>query len=204
MTKIKICGITNSEDASYAVDLGTDALGFVFYKESPRYVSKEVARDIICSLPPFVSTVGVFVNENEERINEISQFCSLDIIQLHGNESPDFCAKFNKRLIKALRIEEGVDLEFISLYNVCAILFDTYYKEIYGGGGKAFNWQLASVAKGYAKRVILAGGLNPDNVFNAIQMVKPYGVDVSSGVEYEPGKKDYNKLKKFIKIAKES
>ncbi|MDY6856912.1 MAG: phosphoribosylanthranilate isomerase [Thermodesulfobacteriota bacterium] len=203
MTKIKICGITNSEDASWAVDLGADALGFVFYKESPRYVSKEVARDIICNLPPFVSSVGVFVNEHEERINEISEFCSLDLIQLHGNEAPDFCDKFNKRLIKALKIKDGVNLEFISLYNVSAILLDTYYKELYGGGGKTFNWQLASQAKGYAKSVILAGGLNPDNIVNAIQIVKPYGVDVSSGVEHEPGKKSYGRLKKFITIAKE-
>ncbi|MEW6616262.1 MAG: phosphoribosylanthranilate isomerase [Thermodesulfobacteriota bacterium] len=204
MTKIKICGITNIEDAIRAVNLGADALGFVFYKDSPRYIREDTAREITRELPPFVSSVGVFVNEKEDRVREISESCSIDILQFHGNESPDFCSHFDKKVIKAFSINNRKCLEVIPSYQVSAVLLDTYYEEIYGGGGRAFNWELASEAKRFASRVILAGGLNPANVMKAIQMVEPYGVDVSSGVESKPGKKDPVKLEKFIKIIKKA
>ena len=188
MTKVKICGITNIGDATLSVDLGADALGFVFYKDSPRCVREDVAREIIRQLPSSVSSVGVFVNGKEDSIRQISEFCGLDLLQFHGDESPDFCTQFDKRLIKAFRVRDKKDLEFISLYKVSAILLDTYYENIYGGGGKIFNWQLAVEAKRFSSRVILAGGLSPDNISKAIQAVNPFGVDVSSGIESEPGK----------------
>lgn len=202
MTKVKVCGITNMGDAALAADLGANALGFVFYKGSPRYIRKDMAKEIIHRLPPFVSSVGVFVNEKEDRIKEISEFCCLDLLQFHGDESPDFCSHFGKRLIKAFKIKNRKDLRSFSSYKVSAVLLDTYYEDLYGGGGKTFNWQLASEAKRFTGRVILAGGLTPDNVLEAIQTARPYGVDVSSGVESVPGKKDYAKLKKFIKMVK--
>jgi len=204
MTKIKICGITNIEDATWAANLGADALGFVFYKDSPRCIRKDTAKEIIRRLPPFVSSVGVFVNEKEDRVREISSDCRLDILQFHGNESPDFCSHFDKKVIKAFSINDRKYLEVIPSYQVSAVLLDTYYEEIYGGGGKAFNWELASESKRFAGRVILAGGLNPGNVMKAIQTVEPYGVDVSSGVESKPGKKDRVKLEKFIKTVKKA
>ena len=204
MTKIKICGITNVEDATWAANLGADALGFVFYKDSPRCIREDTAKEIIRKLPPFVSSVGVFVNEKEDRVREISADCCLDILQFHGNESPDFCSHFDKKVIKAFSINDRKYLEVIPSYQVSAVLLDTYYEEIYGGGGKAFNWELASESKRFAGRVILAGGLDPANVLKAIQMVEPYGVDVSSGVESKPGKKDHVKLEKFIKTVKKA
>ena len=204
MTKIKICGITNIEDATLAVNLGADALGFVFYKDSPRYIRKDAAKEIIRELPPFVLSVGVFVNEKEDRVREISADCCLDILQFHGNESPDFCSHFDKKVIKAFSINNRKDLEVIPSYQVSAVLLDTYYEDLYGGGGKALNLELASEAKRFTSRVILAGGLNPVNVMKAIQAVEPYGVDVSSGVESKPGKKDRVKLEKFIKTVKKA
>ncbi|MDY7030493.1 MAG: phosphoribosylanthranilate isomerase [Thermodesulfobacteriota bacterium] len=204
MTKVKICGITNMSDASLAVDLGADALGFIFYKKSPRSISKESARNIIRGLPPFTSTVGVFVDEHINIIKETVAFCNLDLLQLHGSESPAFCSSLNKRVIKALRIKEREDLEVIRSYGVCAVLLDTYYQDLHGGGGKTFNWQFATEAKRFTKRIILAGGLHPENIFEAIEIVNPYAVDVSSGVESEPGKKDPDKLKAFIKTAKKN
>ena len=202
MTKVKICGITNIEDATWATNLGADALGFVFYKDSPRYIREDAAKKIIRELPTFVSSVGVFVNEGEDRIREISESCCLDILQFHGDESPDFCSHFDRKVIKTFSIKNRKGLEIISSYKVSAVLLDTYYEDIYGGGGKAFNWDLASEVKRYTNRVILAGGLSPDNVLKAIRMIQPYGVDVSSGVESEPGKKDHAKLAKFIKTVK--
>ncbi|KAF0122381.1 MAG: phosphoribosylanthranilate isomerase [bacterium] len=190
MTKIKICGITNIEDATLAVNLGADALGFVFYKDSPRYIRKDAAKEIIRELPPFVLSVGVFVNEKEDRVREISADCCLDILQFHGNESPDFCSHFDKKVIKAFSINNRKDLEVIPSYQVSAVLLD--------------NLELASEAKRFTSRVILAGGLNPANVMKAIQAVEPYGVDVSSGVESKPGKKDRVKLEKFIKTVKKA
>ena len=200
--KIKICGITNYEDASAAVALGADALGFIFAK-SPRQVDPETVRDIVCSLPPPLVSVGVFVNETVNKINDITAFCGLDMIQLHGDEIPDMCKTLMPRTIKAFQLKDESSIEQIRPYQgkVRAFLFDTYSKEMRGGTGKAFDWGLA-VHLARQRPVILAGGLNPDNITRAVETVKPYAVDVSSGVEREPGRKDHAKIAGFIARAK--
>jgi phosphoribosylanthranilate isomerase len=200
MVRIKICGITNYEDASAAVAYGADALGFIFYPQSPRYITAETARFIIASLPPFISTVGVFVNASADTINEIKMASGIDLIQLHGEEPPVFCAQW-PRIIKALRICTEADLENLAQYQVASFLLDTYSTAAYGGTGQVFNWDIALAAKHYG-RIILAGGLTPDNVAQAISFVQPYGIDVSSGVEKTPGKKDHIRLRQFIERAK--
>jgi phosphoribosylanthranilate isomerase len=200
MVKVKICGITNLEDALKAVEFGADALGFVFYKESPRRISPEEAINIIEEIPPFVTTVGVFVNEDISVIEGIMKSASLDVAQLHGNEPPEACI-MGKRTIKAIRVKELSDLEPLGSYKVSAFLLDTYAPESFGGTGQLFNWDIAVDAKQFGK-IILAGGLNPDNVERAVKWVRPYAVDVSSGVELDKGRKDHNKLKLFIERAK--
>ncbi len=200
MTRVKICGITNKEDALLAVEAGADALGFVFFKESPRYISHDAAREIIAHVPAFVSTVGVFVNEPAWRIHEIMKITGLDIAQLHGDESPRECSKF-RRVIKALRVAKLTDLDPIKQYDASAFLLDTYSKDSYGGTGTTFNWDIAVEAKRYGN-IVLAGGLTPDNVADAVRHVAPFAIDVSSGVEAEKGKKDPVKLREFIRRAK--
>jgi phosphoribosylanthranilate isomerase len=197
MTKIKICGITNHQDAQAAAELGVDALGFVFYKPSPRYIKPEAAREIIRALPPFIVTVGVFVDEEAEVIRQILHDCGLRLLQLHGHESPDFCRAFAGLVIKAIHIKDRLSLIDIDQYPAEALLLDTHTEEVFGGTGEVFNWALALEAKMYG-RIILAGGLNPDNIRDAIIKVKPYGVDVSSGVEEVPGKKDLKKLQDLV------
>jgi phosphoribosylanthranilate isomerase len=198
--KIKICGITNIEDALLAVDLGADALGFVFYKESKRYIRPKEVHNIISELPPFIITVGVFVNQELDEIRNIKEEAGFDAFQLHGNESPDFCKNF-RRVIKAFRVGEDISLKEIESYPAQAILFDTYSTKGYGGTGESFRWE---ILKGLntSKRIILSGGLSPENVAKAIRIVNPYGVDVSSGVEDYPGKKNPEKLKKFIETVR--
>ncbi|HIJ59363.1 MAG TPA: phosphoribosylanthranilate isomerase [Nitrospirae bacterium] len=201
--KVKICGITKLEDAIIAVDAGADALGFVFYKQSPRYVTKEIAKSIIETLPPFVSTVGVFVNEDPKIIDLIQNVTGIDYIQLHGDESPDITCLW-KKTIKAIRVNKIIDLAFIEQYNCSTFLLDTYTKESYGGTGQIFNWDIALEAKKFGK-IILSGGLNPENISKAVRYVKPYAVDVSSGVESRiKGKKDPQKVRDFIYNAKRS
>ena len=201
MTKVKICGITDKKDAFKAVEIGADALGFVFYEKSPRYIKKETAREIIKELPPFVTSVGLFVNAKEASIKDIYAYSLLDAVQLHGDESPQFCTLFEeKRVIKAFRMKDIKDLRAISRYRVNAFLLDAFSFTEYGGTGKTFNWQLAKEAK-IIGRIILAGGLTPKNLPEPIQSVRPYAVDVSSGVEASPGKKDWKKMEEFIKIA---
>jgi len=200
--RVKICGMTNKEDAVNAVSLGADAIGFIFYKDSPRYVTPEVVEDISLFLPPFVFLVGVFVNHSKEEIEEIVQRCKLDLIQLHGNEDPSFCLSMPRRVIKAFKVEDLTDLDSISMYQgvVSAIMLDTKAQDIEGGTGKTFDWGLALKAKEYDIPLILAGGINADNIKKAAKLVNPYAVDLSSGVESEPGKKDYHKMEEIIKL----
>ncbi|MBI4682349.1 MAG: phosphoribosylanthranilate isomerase [Nitrospirae bacterium] len=198
MLKVKICGITNVEDAFAAIKCGADAIGFVFYPKSPRSVTPEIAKSIISSLPPFVTTVGVFVDEDKANLNKIVSDTGLDVVQLHGAESPEYC-NINKKVIKAIRIKEISDLELLNQYEgASAFLLDSYYPGAIGGTGQIFNWEIAVEAKKIG-RIILAGGLNPDNIEEAVKMVQPYGVDVASGVEGgTKGKKDLIKLRLFI------
>ncbi len=201
MTRVKICGITRKEDALHAVHAGADALGFVFYPKSPRCIDPEQARTIISALPPFVSAVGLFVNEGQKRIHEIASFSGIDVIQLHGDEAPQDCVVNGYRVVKALRVRDQDSLSAADRYGVSALLLDAWAPDQYGGTGRTFNWQLA--ARLAARRpVVLAGGLTPENVAQAIAAVHPYGVDVSSGVESSPGRKDPAKLAAFIANAK--
>lgn len=201
MVKVKICGITNIDDALHACACGADALGFVFYEKSPRCVTPESARAIIATLPPFVTTVGLFVNETPQRIREMADCCGLDIIQLHGDEEPQDCDFAPRRVVKALRVKAAASLVGHEAFQVSALLLDTWVAGAYGGTGETFNWELAaSVAR--QRRVILAGGLTPENMAAAIEAVRPYAVDVSSGVEATPGRKDPAKVAAFIRNAK--
>ena len=200
--RVKICGITNNEDAHAAVEYGADALGFVFAK-SPRQVTKKHTRDIIRNLPPFVTTVGVFVDEKVDKIKEICDFCGIHTVQLHGNEQPSYLKELEGyKLIKAFRVKEEDDLKQLVNYKPHAFLLDSYVKGVMGGTGVSFKWEIARQAHKYGI-IILSGGLTPENVKEAIQMVKPYAVDVSSGVESSPGKKDTLLVKRLIANAKE-
>ncbi|MCH8313678.1 MAG: phosphoribosylanthranilate isomerase [Nitrospinae bacterium] len=201
MVKVKICGMTNLEDTLLAVKGGADAVGFIFYKKSLRNVSAKTVKTIVAALPPFIETVGVFVNESADRINRIVDSCKLSAVQLHGNESPAFCKKIRRKVIKAVRVKGKDSFDGLSSYKVSAFLLDACSDQQQGGTGETFDWRLVSEGKKYGP-VILAGGLDPSNVAHAIQKVKPYGVDVCSGVEKIPGIKDPSRLKAFIKAAK--
>jgi len=200
--KVKICGITNLTDAIAAVDFGADALGFVLFQGSPRYISYSDAASIIKKLPPLTTTIGVFVDERPEQIEKIIGLTGIDVVQLHGNEPPEIC-NFSRRIIKAIRVKYLESLNPLIHFKdrVSAFLLDTFTPEIFGGTGQIFNWDIALDAKQFG-RIILAGGLTPDNIAEAVGRVRPYGVDVSSGVESEKGKKDHRKLKLFIERAK--
>lgn len=203
MVRVKICGITNLEDARAAVDCGADALGFVF-AESPRKVSVREVRAITRALGPWVSTVGVFVNESPARIKKIAQACGLTAVQLHGNESPHGLAGYSPlKVIKAFRVRSREDLRGLKNFPGDAILFDAKIDGQYGGTGKSFDWTLLKGIK-VPSPLILSGGLDPFNVRQAIRIVRPYGVDVSSGVEKSPRKKDREKVRNFIIHAKEN
>ena len=203
MTRIKICGITNINDALMSIDAGADALGFNFVPDTPRYLKDtKAAAKIIDQLPPFITTVGLFVNADPELIQTIADECHLDMLQLHGDESPQFCQGFNRRVIKAVRVKDELSCSHLSNYRVSGYLLDTYVKGALGGTGVAFDWRLAVKAKQYG-RIILAGGLDPDNVRSAVEQVRPYGVDVSSRVEASPGRKDPVKVEAFIRNVKE-
>lgn len=199
--RVKICGITNLEDAEAAVAFGADALGFIFYKKSPRYIDPLRAAAIIRALPPFVIKVGVFVDEALEEVSRVREDASIDRVQLHGDETPGYCAEASPGVIKAFRIHGRADIEKLALYDVSAFLLDTYVDGVPGGTGETFNWEIAVEASAL-RRIILSGGLTPENVAGAVRMVRPYAVDVSSGVEAGPGKKDLEKMKKFIDEAK--
>lgn len=195
-TRIKICGITNIEDALACAEFGADAIGFVF-AESPRHIEPEKALEIANQLPPFVQAVGVFTAE-DETVAQIANFVKLDFIQLHGDQSDEFAAKFeSKRIIRAVRVKD--ELSLVPYKYGATYLLDTWKPGVLGGTGATFNWELAVKAKEFDKPIILAGGLSMENIADAIRIVRPYAVDVSSGVEISPGKKDRNKIKEFIR-----
>ncbi len=199
MVHAKICGITSREDALCAVKCGADALGFIFYEKSPRYVAPEKAAEIICDLPPFVTPVGVFVNA--PHIAATVKLAGLRTIQLHGDEPPEACLGHDVPVIRTLRVGNEFDALALRSYPVRTFLLDTARAGSYGGTGETFDWAKAREAKNYG-RIILSGGLNPDNVREAIEQVAPYAVDTSSGVEAEPGKKDHKKVRDFLARAK--
>jgi len=201
--RVKICGITNVEDALAAVEAGADALGFMFYAQSPRNAPLETATAIIRQLPPFVAKVGVFVNPAEAAVREAILRCGLDTLQFHGDETPDFCQKFSPhKVYKAFRIQSLESLRALPAYRTDAWLLDSFTPDKRGGTGARFNWDLAVEAKKIGRSIILAGGLTPENVAEAVAKVKPYAVDVSSGVESAPGKKDHRRLREFIGAAR--
>jgi phosphoribosylanthranilate isomerase len=196
--KIKICGITNYQDAVAAMDMGADMLGFNFYPESPRYIIPEEAAEIINKLPSFIDTAGVFVNAKIDKINEIEGICPLDWIQLHGDENPQFCRLFlshNVKTMKAIRVRNQNDIRKSEDFFTDAILLDAFDPNKYGGTGLTFDWNIIGHI---GKRVFLAGGINPDNAAKAAKY-GVYGIDVCSGIESEPGKKDHRKMKKLFK-----
>jgi len=199
--RIKICGTTRLEDALVAVDAGADALGFIFYDKSPRRVAMKTVKGIIAELPPFVETVGVFVDETVERVNRVAEFCGLDRVQLHGGESAAYCRKVCRRVIKVMRVKDEGFLERLPAYKVSGFLLDAYQEGMPGGTGRTFNWDLALAAKPFGP-LILAGGLDAGNVADAIRHVRPYGVDVVSGVESAPGVKDPEKIRAFVRAVR--
>lgn len=201
--RVKICGITNLADALHASVCGADALGFVFYAGSPRCIDPELARRIIAELPPLISTVGLFVNESPARIRELVAFCGLNAVQLHGDEQAEQCSYPPCRVIKALRLKELPTDAVLGAYKVAALLLDAYLPGQFGGTGRCCDWQQAAVIAA-RHRVILAGGLNAGNVAAAVRQVRPYGVDVSSGVEKQPGQKDPEQVARFIRMAREA
>jgi phosphoribosylanthranilate isomerase len=204
--RVKICGLTSEADARAAVEAGADALGFMFYEPSPRHVPLSVAAEIIHGLPPMVAKAGVFVNASARFIHEAVATCGLDTIQLHGEEPAEFCQLFRPRLkvVKAFRIRDAASLSNLSAYvEACdALLLDSHVDGQKGGTGTAFNWQLAVEAKAAGLPIILAGGLTPDNAAEAVRRVRPFGVDVSSGVESSPGRKDASKMGAFIRAVR--
>jgi phosphoribosylanthranilate isomerase len=197
-TRVKICGITNTADAEAVINAGADALGFIFYENSPRYVEIAVAAEISRAIPPFMMRVGVFVNPEEETVVRAIGECGLTMLQFHGDETPEFCTQFGLMSMKAFRIHGPETLRQIPQYHADAYLLDAYSSTTLGGTGEKFNWNLAVEAQKFGKPIFLAGGLTPANVADAIRKVHPFGVDVSSGVERGPGKKDHAKVKAFI------
>lgn len=203
MIKIKICGITNQEDAQLAAQLGAWAAGFIFTANSPRYIEPDKAKTIIAALPANIEKIGVFVDSSLQEIQNIVLKTGITQIQLHGNESPEFCANVNKLgipIIKAVRVEKIDDISVIIEYKniISAVLLDTYLETQLGGTGKSFDWNIAKKAKLYEIPVILAGGINSDNIAEAYLKVKPYAIDVSSGVEKNKGIKDHSKLRNLF------
>ena len=200
--RVKICGITSIEDATAAVEAGADALGFMFYEPSPRYLTAERAGAIIRELPTHVAKVGVFVDADAQSIRNTADTAGLDTLQFHGDESPEFCSKFEQHTIKAFRVKDEESLGQLPDYETDAWLLDSYVKGVPGGTGEKFNWNLAVEAKHLGKPILLAGGLTPENAAEAVSQVAPFGLDISSGVEISPGKKDAEKVTQLIANAK--
>ena len=201
MIRIKICGITNQKDALKAASLGAWALGFVFYKKSPRFVGPFKAQKIIQALPPFITPVGVFVDQKEGAVKDIAHFCGIKTLQFHGDESASYCKRFkNFKVIKAIRVDKEVRASALKAFNVDAFLFDTFKKDVQGGTGEVFDWGLIKSAKNIGLPIILSGGLCSQNVQEAIEAIRPYAVDVSSGVEQSPGMKNERLMKEFFGV----
>lgn len=197
IVKVKICGLTNYEDASAAIDMGADLLGFNFYPKSPRYIKPENAAKIISKLPAFMDITGVFVNEPIEKIHEIRSLCSLNWVQLHGDEDPEFCNGFRShdvKVMKAIRVKDQRDVESAEDFFTDAILLDAFDPNKYGGTGISFDWNIVGHIN---KRIFLAGGINPDNAAKAVDL-GVYGIDICSGIEASPGKKDHKLMKKLF------
>ena len=200
--RVKICGITSIDDARAAVEAGADALGFMFYEPSPRCVTPELAAAIIGELPTHVAKVGVFVDADEAMVRATAATAGLDTLQFHGSESPDFCARFELRTIKAFRVKDSESLGQLPDYETDAWLLDSHVKGVPGGTGARFNWDLAVEAKRLGRPILLAGGLTPENAADAVGQIAPFGLDVSSGVEASPGRKDAAKVAALIANAK--
>jgi phosphoribosylanthranilate isomerase len=201
-TRVKICGITNAADARSAAEAGADMIGLMFYESSPRQVTLETAREISRALPPEVLSVGVFVNPDKAFVERAIDGCRLSLLQFHGDEAPDFCTQFGLLSLKALRVRDTESLKMLENYQTSAFLLDAYSAGVPGGTGEKFDWDLAVAAQKLGKPIFLAGGLTPENVGAAVKKVRPFAVDVSSGVESAPGRKDPEKMRAFIKAVR--
>ena len=199
---VKICGITSPADAQSAANAGADAIGFMFAEASPRRLDLEQARAIAAAVPPFVARVGVFVDPSPDLVSAAIAAAGLTMLQFHGQEPPDFCGQFGLMTIKAFRMKDRSVLEGLPAYATDAWLLDSYVAGQAGGTGARFNWDLAVAARALGRPIFLAGGLTAENVAEAVQVVRPYGVDVSSGVESSPGRKDPDKIRRFISAVK--
>jgi phosphoribosylanthranilate isomerase len=197
-TKVKICGITNLADAQAAVAAGEDLLGFIFHEKSPRHLTLSAVAEITRRLPPEVLRVGVFVNAPENLVTQAAQTCGLNLLQFHGEETPEYCQQFGLMTLNAFRMAGPEVLAELPKYDTTAYLLDTYIPGEPGGTGRKFNWELAVAAQKFGKPIFLAGGLTPENVVAAVAQVRPFAVDVSSGVEAAPGKKDHDQVRDFI------
>jgi phosphoribosylanthranilate isomerase len=202
---IKICGITNLEDALVAIDAGADLLGFNFYHKSPRFITPDAAQEIIKKLPPTIGNVGVFVNEDSPKdVTRLAKSAGVSIVQLHGNEPASYCSQLKNefKVIKALRVGDDFTTEYASSFNVDWVLLDAFSTSAYGGTGHTFNWSIARQTRDLLPNIFLAGGLTLDNIKEAVKTVDPYGIDVCSGVEQIPGKKDSSRMRQFISTVK--
>ena len=200
MTRVKVCGITNTEDALKAVYYGASAIGFIFYKKSPRYISPSRAKKIVEALPPFVVPVGVFVDQSEKAVKDICRFTRIRTVQFHGDEKPVYCKRFTDyKIIKAFRVGSYFPFEHLKKYKVDAYLFDTYQEGVEGGTGKVFNWKILMGQK-FDKPIILSGGLSAENIQKAMDMVSPQAIDVSSSLEKSPGIKSPRLIRNFFKV----
>ena len=199
---VKICGITSEADALAAAEAGADAIGLMFYEGSPRHVTLEQAKAISAALPPHVMRVGVFVNAEEAFVHQALTECMLNILQFHGDETPEEYSRYPVMTLKAFRVQGEETLAELKAHPSAGYLLDAYVKDALGGTGATFNWDLAVRAQGFGKPIFLAGGLTPENVAEAVRKVQPFGVDVSSGVESEPGRKDAEQMRTFVAAAK--
>ena len=203
MTFIKICGITNLDDALAAVAAGADALGFNFYKPSPRYVTPQAAREIVAQLPSTVLTVGVFVNEELRSVTRIANEAGVTALQLHGDESPTYCRELADRfVIKTLAVSRDFDVQTVKAYDVEAIMLDTRDNTLRGGTGRVFDWSIAAEVNKAVPKLFLAGGLSPENITEAIEIVQPYAVDACSALEDKPGRKNHERMRAFVELAR--